>query len=63
MDTATVLQVREGLALIRAALLAIIAALRAQADRHRATVMAGRTHLQQALPITFGLKCAIWARR
>jgi 3-carboxy-cis,cis-muconate cycloisomerase len=22
--------------------------------------MAGRTHLQQALPITFGLKCAVW---
>ncbi len=24
--------------------------------------MAGRTHLQQALPITFGLKCAVWAQ-
>jgi 3-carboxy-cis,cis-muconate cycloisomerase len=23
--------------------------------------MAGRTHLQQALPVTFGLKCAVWA--
>ena len=23
--------------------------------------MAGRTHLQQALPTTFGLKCATWA--
>jgi 3-carboxy-cis,cis-muconate cycloisomerase len=61
MDTATVLQARDGLELIRRALLAIIAALAAQADRHRATVMAGRTHLQQALPITFGLKCATWA--
>ena len=30
-------------------------------DRHRDTVMAGRTHLQQALPTTFGLKCAVWA--
>jgi 3-carboxy-cis,cis-muconate cycloisomerase len=35
--------------------------LAAQADKHRSTVMAGRTHLQQALPVTFGLKCAIWA--
>jgi 3-carboxy-cis,cis-muconate cycloisomerase len=60
MDTATVLQARDGLALIRAELLAIIAALIGQADRHRATVMAGRTHLQHALPITFGLKCAVW---
>jgi 3-carboxy-cis,cis-muconate cycloisomerase len=62
MDTATVLQARDGLALIRASLLAIIAALATQADCHRATVMAGRTHLQQALPITFGLKCATWAQ-
>ena len=61
MDTATVLQVREGLDLIEAELRAILAALTAQADSHRGTVMAGRTHLQQALPVTFGLKCAVWA--
>lgn len=62
MDTGTVLQCRDGIALVRAELLAIVAALAIQADRHRLTVMAGRTHLQQALPITFGLKCAIWAQ-
>lgn len=61
MDTATVLQVRDGLDLIDAEVCAILTALIAQADRHRDTVMAGRTHLQQALPITFGLKCAVWA--
>ena len=61
MDTATVLQVRDGLTLIRAELLAIAHALAAQAERHRDTVMAGRTHLQQALPTSFGLKCATWA--
>jgi 3-carboxy-cis,cis-muconate cycloisomerase len=61
MDTATVLQVRDGLNLIEAALKTILAALVAKADTHRSTVMAGRTHLQQALPVTFGLKCAIWA--
>jgi 3-carboxy-cis,cis-muconate cycloisomerase len=61
MDTATVLQVREGLALIRVELLALLRALTAQADRHRSTVMAARTHLQQALPTSFGLKCATWA--
>ena len=61
MDSATVLQVRDGLDLIEAELHAILGALIAQADRHRTTVMAGRTHLQQALPITFGLKCAVWA--
>ncbi|HEY2619484.1 MAG TPA: adenylosuccinate lyase family protein [Acetobacteraceae bacterium] len=62
MDTATVLQVREGLTLIRAALAGMVGSLAAQAERHRHTVMAGRTHLQQALPITFGLKCAVWAQ-
>jgi 3-carboxy-cis,cis-muconate cycloisomerase len=60
MDTATVLQVRDGLALIRADLLATVHALASHAERHRRTVMAGRTHLQHALPITFGLKCATW---
>lgn len=28
--------------------------------RYRDTPMAGRTHLQQALPVTFGYKTAIW---
>ena len=62
MDSATVLQVREGLNLVEAELRAIVAAFAIQAQRHRDTVMAGRTHLQQALPTTFGLKCAIWAQ-
>jgi 3-carboxy-cis,cis-muconate cycloisomerase len=61
MDTATVLQVREGLRLIETEMRAIVGAFADQARTHRTTVMAGRTHLQQALPITFGLKCATWA--
>jgi 3-carboxy-cis,cis-muconate cycloisomerase len=60
MDTALALQMRDGLALIRGDLLATIRALASQARRHRDTVMAGRTHLQHALPTTFGLKCAVW---
>ena len=60
MDSATVLQIRAGLALLRSDLVALAAALAQQADAHRGTVMAGRTHLQHALPVTFGLKCAIW---
>jgi 3-carboxy-cis,cis-muconate cycloisomerase len=62
MDTATVLQMRDGLTLIRATLCGMVQALTTQAVRHRHTVMAGRTHLQQALPTTLGLKCAIWAQ-
>lgn len=60
MDTATVLQVRDALALVEADLAAIETALAGLADKHRRTVMAGRTHLQHALPVTFGYKAAIW---
>jgi 3-carboxy-cis,cis-muconate cycloisomerase len=60
MDTATVLQVRDALALVDADLAAIETALKGLAEKHRSTVMAGRTHLQHALPVTFGYKAAIW---
>ncbi len=60
VDTATVLQIRSGLALIERDLAAMSQALVRLAQKYRATPMAGRTHLQQALPITFGYKCAIW---
>ncbi len=60
MDTATVLQVRSGLDLIDRDLKTIGDDLAALADKHRTTVMAGRTHLQHALPTTFGLKVAVW---
>jgi 3-carboxy-cis,cis-muconate cycloisomerase len=60
LDTALVLALREGLALIGRDLDAVITALAARAREHRDTVMAGRTHLQHALPTTFGLKCAVW---
>ena len=42
------------------AMTAVSAALAGLAQKYRDTPMAGRTHLQQALPITFGYKCAIW---
>jgi 3-carboxy-cis,cis-muconate cycloisomerase len=60
MDSAVVLQVRDALALIDKDLDALRAILAKQAQRYRDTPMAGRTHLQQALPITFGYKLAIW---
>jgi 3-carboxy-cis,cis-muconate cycloisomerase len=60
MDTATVLQVRAALELVEQDLQAIETALAGLATKHRDTVMAGRTHLQHALPITFGFKAAIW---
>ncbi|MEQ1648474.1 MAG: 3-carboxy-cis,cis-muconate cycloisomerase [Hyphomicrobiaceae bacterium] len=60
MDTGVVLQVREGLAIVERELDAVADALAILAERYRDTPMAGRTHLQQALPITFGYKAAIW---
>ncbi|MFC7476730.1 3-carboxy-cis,cis-muconate cycloisomerase [Dankookia sp. GCM10030260] len=60
MDSAVVLQVKAGLDLIGAELEAVIAGLARMAKAHRSTVMAGRTHLQHALPVTFGYKAAVW---
>lgn len=60
MDTATVLQARKAVGLVEAQLGDVMNALADLARRHRDTPMAGRTHLQQALPITFGHKAAVW---
>ncbi len=60
MDTANVLQIRDALSLVAADLAALDTVLCDLAARHRDTVMAGRTHLQHALPITFGYKAAVW---
>lgn len=60
MDTACVLQLRGAIALYRARLVELARHLSALAERHRRTVLAGRTHGQQALPVTFGLKVAGW---
>ena len=60
MDTANVLQLRRALELIEADLNRLREILAKLAEEHRDTAMAGRTHLQQALPITFGYKAAIW---
>lgn len=60
IDTGLVLQLRRALDLIDADLAALAAALAEQAQRHRDTPVVGRTWMQHALPITFGLKLAGW---
>ncbi len=60
IDTALMLQMRAGLDILVAGLLEAGAACATLAEQHRATLMAGRTLLQQALPIPFGLKAARW---
>src|SRR3954471_24555655 len=57
-DTATIMQIRDGLALVEADMEKIAAALADLARRYRDTPMAGRSNLQQAVPLTFGYKCA-----
>lgn len=60
MDTAVVLQIRDAFALIESDMDKLRATLADLSRRYRDTPMAGRTHLQQALPVTFGYKTAIW---
>lgn len=57
-DTAAVLQIREGLALVEDDLRDISASLAKLASEHRNTPIIGRSNLQQATPITFGYKMA-----
>ena len=60
IDSAAMLQMRAGLNLLLADLLALGAHGATLAQEHRRTLQAGRTLLQHALPITFGLKAARW---
>lgn len=59
-DTGLALQVKDSYAVILDHLWAVADRLADLADRHRDTVMAGRTHGQHALPVTFGFKAAAW---
>jgi 3-carboxy-cis,cis-muconate cycloisomerase len=60
IDTGVVLQMRAAVPIILGHLVRAVAAAARHAREHTATVMAGRTWLQQATPITFGLKAAGW---
>ena len=60
MDTAVVLQIRDGLKIIENDIAELRRILADMSRKYRDTPMAGRTHLQQALPITFGYKSSIW---
>jgi 3-carboxy-cis,cis-muconate cycloisomerase len=60
MDTANVLQIRAALTIVERDLREIGNILAGMARKYRDTPMAGRTHLQQALPVTFGYKAAVW---
>ncbi len=58
-DTATVMQIRDALRLVEQDLDAIADSFAGLAKKYRDTPMAGRSNLQQAVPITFGYKMAV----
>ncbi|MFL6014897.1 MAG: lyase family protein [Gaiellaceae bacterium] len=60
LDTAAALVARDATAIVVEELDGVARACAELAEAHRATVMAGRTLLQQAVPVTFGLKASSW---
>lgn len=59
-DTGAILEIRDVLDVLEAGLRTVATTLANLAERHRDTVMAGRTHGQQAIPTTFGYRVAVW---
>jgi len=60
VDSAVALQIRDSIKLQRQSLKTLLTTLCDLAERERDTVMLGRTHGQAAVPITFGLKIAVF---
>ncbi len=60
IDTGRVLQLRQSLDLIARDLDSLALPLGALAQKHRSTLIAGRTWMQHALPTTLGMKFAGW---
>ncbi len=62
LDTATALQLKEAVHLIEERLNELESVLLARAEKHKMSIMMGRSHGQHALPTTFGFKVAVWTR-
>ena len=60
LDTATALQLKDFYSFLLSDLIALQSALMELVVRYRDSVMVGRTHGQQASPITFGLKMSLY---
>lgn len=61
VDTGLILQIRQAYQLLLGRLRQCERASYALAEKYKDVVMAGRTHVQHALPITMGFKAAVWA--
>ncbi len=62
LDTALALQMKEGLDIVAGKLDKLEEVLVGLSKKYRGTLMIGRTHAQHALPMTLGLKFAVWLR-
>ncbi|KKY15759.1 putative argininosuccinate lyase [Phaeomoniella chlamydospora] len=60
LDNASMLQMRQGLKIVGRQLAELTTVLSHLSEKYRDTPMAGRTHLQHALPCTFGYKCSVY---
>ena len=61
LDTATALQIKEAILILRKETVKLRSILLEKALLHKNTVCAGRTHGQIGIPTTYGLRFAIWA--
>jgi adenylosuccinate lyase len=62
LDTAMALQMKEGIRIVRQKLDTLEGILIDLSKKYRDSIMIGRTHGQAALPMTLGLKFAVWLR-
>ena len=62
LDTATALQLKEAISLIENRLNELESVLLSRAEKHKMSIMMGRSHGQHALPTTFGFKISVWIR-
>ncbi|MEY4932441.1 MAG: hypothetical protein RLZZ403_761 [Pseudomonadota bacterium] len=60
MDTGLVLQQRDAFHFLNARLNELVTVLAGIVREHRYSILPGRTWLQQAVPVTFGYKAAVW---
>ncbi|GKU07724.1 3-carboxy- -muconate cycloisomerase [Fusarium langsethiae] len=60
MDLASQLQIKNGITIVERLIDETTKTLECMTLKYRDTPMAGRTHLQHALPITFSYKCGVW---
>jgi len=60
-DTATAIQMVSALRVLKSSLTRILKALIMQAGQNKNRICIGRTHGQQALPTTYGMRFAVWA--